>query len=654
MRMFHNCKLTFPLMMLLVAVFASPEAFANHARAQQLLDYYLRGRKAVSDELISLDCEAKKQLVQTLMGRLKDPDNNVRFSAVEVLAMFGPAAREAVPALIEVLNELRDLKVQAWPPDEQALRVVEDVLVEKMALRHQVSIALEKIGTPEAHEAVRSLVRDAPLSVRDAPLSARLLSESAVIRHAALQEIDSLTPEEKRGLIALLRSQVGVSDAGSYDAYAIDALRKIGRIAVPELMAALAGGDPSTSAQAAFALGAMGPEAHEAIPLLIETLEADPDINVRVAAASALGMIGSLTEEVVPALIGVVNSQQEARSTRVAAIEALGRIGPAAREAIPSLIDELKVVSFAETASAEALGKIGPEAIGPLSRFLVETVETQEREVGAAGASHALLQAIYALGEIGPAANSVVPILIKALEEWDYNRLFVIKTLGKVGIGNAETVPALIRALQDTELREDAALLLAKIGPAAQEAVPAITQILQGIDPNPQKGAIEERFRWSLCFALYRLSPDEAVSKPALECLHREAIPRLIEIANEGNFLYENAIERLSTIGPLATPQLIGALKDEKLAYGSVEALVNIGPSAVPLLTEALKDDQWQVRFHALQALEKIGTEEALDAVKRFRECPNLVGAKNADSSVPFFNGGLLTSDELCSTLVFT
>ena len=51
------------------------------------------------------------------------------------------------------------------------------------------------------------------------------------------------------------------------------------------------------------ALGRIGPEAKEAVPLIVRSLKDDYDPNVRVAAVEALGEIGSEATEAVPALV---------------------------------------------------------------------------------------------------------------------------------------------------------------------------------------------------------------------------------------------------------------------------------------------------------------------------------------------------------------
>ena len=59
------------------------------------------------------------------------------------------------------------------------------------------------------------------------------------------------------------------------------------------------------------ALGRIGPESKEAVPLIARSLKDDYDPNVRAAAAEALGEIGSEATEAVPALVEALEDHNE-------------------------------------------------------------------------------------------------------------------------------------------------------------------------------------------------------------------------------------------------------------------------------------------------------------------------------------------------------
>ena len=80
------------------------------------------------------------------------------------------------------------------------------------------------------------------------------------------------------------------------------ALGRIGKPAVPQLVNALRHRDPSVRRQAASVLAKIGPDARAAAPMLTAALD-DEDLAVRKAASRALGEIGPAAEGAVPALM---------------------------------------------------------------------------------------------------------------------------------------------------------------------------------------------------------------------------------------------------------------------------------------------------------------------------------------------------------------
>ena len=76
--------------------------------------------------------------------------------------------------------------------------------------------------------------------------------------------------------------------------------------------------------QAANKLAALGPDAADAVPALIDCLD-DDDVKTACKAAYALGQIGSPAQSAVPNLLQML--QHEEPEARIAAVETLGRIG---------------------------------------------------------------------------------------------------------------------------------------------------------------------------------------------------------------------------------------------------------------------------------------------------------------------------------------
>lgn len=93
-------------------------------------------------------------------------------------------------------------------------------------------------------------------------------------------------------------------------------------------------------AQAAAALGELGPQAQAAIPDLIKIIKSK-DEAVRVAAVGALGPIQGQPETVIPLLITCLADPQD--GVPGAAVESLGSFGALSRPAWPKLVPLLKI-----------------------------------------------------------------------------------------------------------------------------------------------------------------------------------------------------------------------------------------------------------------------------------------------------------------------
>jgi len=112
-------------------------------------------------------------------------------------------------------------------------------------------------------------------------------------------------------------------------------------------------------AQAAGALGMLGPHAQAAVPDLIKVLQGH-DEAVRVSATTALGQIRSQPDTVIPLLISYLDDPQD--GVPEAAVESLGDFGALSRPAWPKLIPLLKMRDKdMQHALAIALKQIDPE-----------------------------------------------------------------------------------------------------------------------------------------------------------------------------------------------------------------------------------------------------------------------------------------------------
>jgi HEAT repeat protein len=187
--------------------------------------------------------------------------------------------------------------------------------------------------------------------------------------------------------------------------------------------------------------------------------------------------------------------------------------------------------------------------------------------------------AIYAIGAIGkPAVDPLINALDSEKEAFDMEPILHIcdAAHGLASIG-APAVPALITALEDARenVRASAAYALGEIGPVAAEAVDGLIALLT--------------------------DESEEVRRHATSALGMIKVP-------------------VSKTVP-ALVQVLEDREDTDLAFFAAQALTRIGPDAteaVPVLREALMSESAYVRGFSSEALSRIGTAEALQALVPF------------------------------------
>src|SRR5208282_3852817 len=107
----------------------------------------------------------------------------------------------------------------------------------------------------------------------------------------------------------------------------------------------------------------------------------------------------------------------------------------------------------------------------------------------------ARLAAVGALEMMGQAARPAVPALVRALgDPSPFMRWAAARTLGKLGpIDVSVTVPALVRLLcdRDFDVVLAGATALARYGPAAKDAVPALARAIATSDAEARVAAIQ-------------------------------------------------------------------------------------------------------------------------------------------------------------------
>ncbi|MBE3069791.1 MAG: MFS transporter, partial [Planctomycetes bacterium] len=224
---------------------------------------------ATARALRTLDGASSQLAVTDVMGRLDDPDPEVREEAVRALGRAG--SLDSVETLIE---RLRDPASTIRPDAAQALGRIGDpravpALTEALAdampeVRHACALALKAIGKPrESERAIRGL-RALDGAVGDtvvAGIVGHLDDPDVEVQEEAARALGRIgSPEAVGALLAQVKD--------SASAIRTDAARALGRIgdprAVPALVEALNSGPEELAEAAARALGSIGDGASRA------------------------------------------------------------------------------------------------------------------------------------------------------------------------------------------------------------------------------------------------------------------------------------------------------------------------------------------------------------------------------------------------------
>jgi hypothetical protein len=165
---------------------------------------------------------------------------------------------------------------------------------------------------------------------------------------------------------------------------------------------------------------------------------------------------------------------------------------------VPQLVDSM----FHDTNDSSArLSLI--KTLNGLPGVHIDYVEAADRRV----------EAVQDLGDLGAAAKSALPDLIRALKGQDAAiRAAAISSLGKIRSEPDTVIPLLIPYLEEDELDAPAAQALGEFGGLARPAVPKLLPLLQGKDKGERAAARE---------ALLKIDP-EAAAKAGIKTQARD------------------------------------------------------------------------------------------------------------------------------------
>lgn len=544
----------------------------------------------------ALGASGNPDAVLPLLGRLDDSVPEVREEVVRALARLGD--RRAVVPLIGKIED----------PRPGVRRAVARALGELSDPRSTSALVLA-LRDPE--EEVKVAVLDALGRLGDAsvaPSVAAVLTArpTSAVRTAALGALGRLGTPESR---TLLLSELEYDEPGRERSPVIEAVRRTGVAALPELEACLGSAGPIERANGcALALGAIG-DARAAAALISALQRGSIAIEVGLEALSSLGE---------PGLVPTVLEYLTAESARVRA---------AARRASFALLDPNRPDGRAVDPIARALArpKLLPSEREELVVLLGRTGAARAGAVLAPYARDATdpglrEAALGALGEIGPSGQDAV--LLKALDD-DHPGVRRRAALALRRVGGPKLVGELVARLARAGEQDRAALALALAGPLRSTSELSVLEQVEKLARASRDGA-----RDALLEALAGASAKEAEKLlsgwlgPGSSAADRakiaeglgaraSAVAALRALAKDRDgAVRANALWALGSVGQASDAALLEAAlgdRDVAAAGNAAAALGRLGArvklSVGTALCRALADERGYVRANALAGL---------------------------------------------------
>jgi HEAT repeat protein len=355
-------------------------------------------RVKVAEALWKIEQTPAPILLPVLLDALKDKDAGVRAAAPPVIALLGTKAKGALPALKEALKDKEfDVKLAAIA-----------------ALGDLGPVAKDSAGD------LLALTTDKSFFLLEPFVGAALGNLGDSVVPALITALAEKSPERRR-----------------VAAYALGSMGPAAAPAAAALAKVLQYDDPATRQHAVRALGRIGPDAKPELPQL-EKILADPEVSLRIEAALATWFItgeAKHTDVLVKALM------DKSANVKDAACRALAAMKGGARQAVGPVADLLDDKDLRLRAII-TLGEIGPPAPQPIETKLVKLLDDKDAEIqlwsafalwqlsGDAkrslkvinetlGAEKQYTQSIILLGEMGKAAESLLPTLVSLYREED-------------------------------------------------------------------------------------------------------------------------------------------------------------------------------------------------------------------------------------------
>jgi HEAT repeat protein len=573
---------------------------------------------------------ASSMAVPGLIVGLQDRDPFRRLTAAQALADSGPAALQALPALLNSLRLDLDVAARRYGP-----------------------------GFPDNYVSTvgRALVAGGEGAIL--PLHQAMIDKNLVVRNVAAQAMANLGMEYKTQVVprmvgSLLVQNPHLHDLALQTLASIDpssvSMARLGPKAIPALTEAVRFGTPELRDKAAMAMVMLG---EKSVMPLVECM-VEPDLSVRLISVRALGALKEKAAPAITALAGAAHYKAEMEATPDA--------------------DKAKWQEYSQSV-AIALGSIGEPAIPKLLELLQED-DPDIRLLAAGGLSH-----------MGKKATPAVPGLRECLHHKNIEvRVSALSALNRIGPGAVEAAPDLLLLLRNIEtsfrglphavqMRKGYAKLIAEtLGKMGDGVLPLLLPLIQ--DPD-------ENVRVHVCYALwkedFKTKDIEKIAPPLQEQLNAalldkslvvrvvaaravaglgitggDSIPNLLEAVRTSSDVMNDAqfkdmiiddylpalVDAFDSIGQPAVEPLVEVAKGDDEAMRGVAAwalfriapdasqLVDLGEGAIPVLINSIQSDDTSFSNRAADALIELGDP----AVKALLQAQKEHGSTKGDA----------------------
>ncbi|MDB5391592.1 MAG: repeat-containing protein [Planctomycetaceae bacterium] len=402
-----------------------------------------------------------------LLAALNDKSPDVRATAAQSLATYPEVAKQAVPALLQLLSD-KEFYAVAYAPDFSGREVVASAAASSLTQFHD-----------QADQILPALIRTIP---DISGLNAESITELVLHSQKPLSYLTTLLegPRPDLALTALARmGQGAISTTTMLEKLTLHKQKVIAAQANLALACIDSQGHPqavnvakkmiqSDRQEACRFLRAVGPRAAFAVPFL-QTAFADNKDAFFLEWWGILQTLESIGSEASAAAPMIIDSLGTNQGTGTPIKEkALVSFGPSI---VPQLVAALKDPARSPShriACLHVLGRLGSKAADSVP-LIVAQLDSQYPDVRKAAAQ--------ALGSIVSRPNESLPALQKMLvDPRPFVRVAAAQGVSAFAQVAEPTVPELIRLLSDEylDVRLAAVIALGKLGPLAKNAVPRL------------------------------------------------------------------------------------------------------------------------------------------------------------------------------------